>query len=257
MACRNQSPRPNNPSLHAFPLPSCYHHLFNPQCLCPSPCFPRILSNPATSTHGQMTIIVGWREATRDSTSRKNGNRAFEMGCVSSGKEIMHKKQPLCLLQQCLRALANGIALHGWPVTPVSWPSWRSPDQCWTWLWATARGKSYFFSRSTSFSLVLTFIVTVVVILRATTGREEGKQKGRAGGKAYKSQMKWGGKEENQGRGKCLMNLYVLPSPLVKFNFQALLDPFFPFLCAGAFSRWIAWHSLIFFPNLFIWQHLL
>lgn len=121
MACRNQSPRPYNLSLYAFPLPSCYHHLFNPWCLCSPPFFPGSLSNPAAFTRHQMTIIV---EATWDSISQKSGSRAFGTGCVRSGKEIMYKKQPSVVFTAVPEsALENGITPCSWPVPPASCPS--------------------------------------------------------------------------------------------------------------------------------------
>lgn len=120
MVCRNKSPRPNNPSLYTFLLPSCYHHLFNPQCLCSPSCFPRSLSNPCGFHSSSDDNHRGWQEKTRDSTSQKNGSRAFGMGCVRSGKEIMYKKQPLLLTTAVPKSLENGIALCSWPVPPVS-----------------------------------------------------------------------------------------------------------------------------------------
>lgn len=57
-------------------------------------------------------------------------------------------------------------------------------------------------------------------------------------------------KEDNQDRGKNLLKLYMLPSPLEKFSFQAVLDPLFP-TC-----RWLFKMDCLAFRGVFFSQSL-
>lgn len=102
------------------------------------------------------------------------------MGYVRSGKERMYKKTTSVLTTAVSESsLENGMVPCSWPVPPVSCPSERTAGEA----QATAERASElqddtnatFLPRTTSLPLVLTFIVTMVVILRTLIGREEGK----------------------------------------------------------------------------------